>query len=723
MAPAPNTKPQPLTAAERKRRSRANKKSSDPNYQTNENRRIEELRKRKVESMNTQQLKAYRMAANQRKKKSRSMLKEQAMQRDLELSSICETTSEIDNKAYKKPQSLGKAIRKSMRSLPSSPRKQLAVVTGIAKRVGFSLDYKKKSHNDNRTVSTETKELVEQFYFRSDIVYTEPSMKGVVTVWKNGKKETLRRHYLTMYLKEAFALFKISHPDTVIGLSTFCTLRPPNVLLMKDTPSDQCLCMIHENFFLKLKALQIFYYREWWGTVLCSDKDLTSSCWMGSCLECQNGKKLAIEMDPATAIYWYEWVKEKTSPEGEIEKKHIQKILKDGCASELLELLLQSLPVVQEHTRVKRIQAEEFQSDQTDPSKRLLQIDFSMSYSCEYQNEVQSALWSRQSVTLFTAALLQGKSCSTYLICSDSNKKDKDTVATFLNILYEMILDKNAHCTNSTLATDIIWSDGPSSEFKNQFMVKLLQQLSHKFKRPFQWKYFATSHGKGIVDGVGGNAKSLVRAEVMSKKTRGTIVQSSLEFANVVSTLMPKTKVIHVSQAEIKSRITEMNPWMNSLAVPGIRKMHFIMCDCKGNIQLFNTSKDVTSFGNAGPSGSSTYGLDSDNEDDQVPESLQTNEPEEYCSPKQGSFILVDYSTKKSKKIFLGQLVQSDSQRLEHEVSFLRAVDDKKTAFRFPENEDVAWISDEQIVRENCPKLIDFARELYIFESKVNVFE
>ena len=36
---------------------------------------------------------------------------------------------------------------------------------------------------------------------------------------------------------------------------------------------------------------------------------------------------------------------------------------------------------------------------------------------------------------------------------------------------------------------------------------------------------------------------------------------------------------------------------------------------------------------------------------------------------------------------------------------------------------DVAWISDEQRARENCPKLIHFARELNIFESKVNVFE
>ena len=34
----------------------------------------------------------------------------------------------------------------------------------------------------------------------------------------------------------------------------------------------------------------------------------------------------------------------------------------------------------------------------------------------------------------------------------------------------------------------------------------------------FQWAHSATSHGKGLVDGIGGRAKSLVRQAVMSKK-------------------------------------------------------------------------------------------------------------------------------------------------------------------------------------------------------------
>lgn len=41
--------------------------------------------------------------------------------------------------------------------------------------------------------------------------------------------------------------------------------------------------------------------------------------------------------------------------------------------------------------------------------------------------------------------------------------------------------------------------------------MKILYNLSQKYQKDFSWKYFATSHGKGVVDGVGGRAKSLVR--------------------------------------------------------------------------------------------------------------------------------------------------------------------------------------------------------------------
>ena len=114
-----------------------------------------------------------------------------------------------------------------------------------------------------------------------------------------------------------------------------------------------------------------------------------------------------------------------------------------------------------------------------------------MNYSCEYQTEIQSALWSRASITLFTAAAITKDSCQSFLICSGT--KDKDTVAAFLFALYE-----NHLFPSNQVDEEIIWSDGPTSEFKNKFIMKLLHQLSSQFQKRFSWKFSATSHGKDV---------------------------------------------------------------------------------------------------------------------------------------------------------------------------------------------------------------------------------
>ena len=62
-------------------------------------------------------------------------------------------------------------------------------------------------------------------------------------------------------------------------------------------------------------------------------------------------------------------------------------------------------------------------------------------------------------------------------------------------------------------------------------MVALLKQLAERFNKRFTWKYFATSHGKGVVDGIGRQAKSIVRNGVLSKGRAAAIVQSSKDFA------------------------------------------------------------------------------------------------------------------------------------------------------------------------------------------------
>ena len=127
-------------------------------------------------------------------------------------------------------------------------------------------------------------------FFEKDIVYTAPGLKDYVTVYEGGKKQQLLKHYLTMFLREAFSVFKARYPEISISFTAFCKLRPKNDLL-KNTPMDQCKCKVHENYIFKLSALKINYHHNFWEKSLCEGHSqiFTSTCWAGECQECLGG--------------------------------------------------------------------------------------------------------------------------------------------------------------------------------------------------------------------------------------------------------------------------------------------------------------------------------------------------------------------------------------------------------------------------------------------------
>ena len=161
---------------------------------------------------------------------------------------IIESLSDKSGKGFKMPQSLGKAIQKLDNNLPKSPTKQRAVVNGLAKQVGVELS-PKITHNHgqriNQRFTEENKKLITDFYVNTDVMYTMPGMHDEMTVWGNGIKSKRRKYYSIMFLKEVYELFKQSYPDITVGFSKFASLRPANVLLLKDQHPDMCKCEIH----------------------------------------------------------------------------------------------------------------------------------------------------------------------------------------------------------------------------------------------------------------------------------------------------------------------------------------------------------------------------------------------------------------------------------------------------------------------------------------------
>ena len=87
------------------------------------------------------------------------------------------------------------------------------------------------------------------------------------------------------------------------------------------------------------------------------------------------------------------------------------------------------------------------------------------------------------------------------------------------------------------------------------------------------WKFSATSHGKGVVDGVGGKMKSTVRRKMMSQGKDSLVAQDCKSIFQAVLKLLKSTSIIHIDRAAIEI-YKERQPFNTILAVKGIFKIH-----------------------------------------------------------------------------------------------------------------------------------------------------
>ena len=91
-----------------------------------------------------------------------------------------------------------------------------------------------------------------------------------------------------------------------------------------------------------------------------------------------------------------------------------------------------------------------------------------------------------------------------YVKVSDYREHEKSAVTAFTSNITDAIKSEMP----SVEVVDV-WTDGPSSQYKNKYIFALLFKLQEHHGLQIQWNYFATSHGKGPNDALGGNVKRM----------------------------------------------------------------------------------------------------------------------------------------------------------------------------------------------------------------------
>lgn len=472
-------------------------------------------------------------------------------------------------KVFSSAQALGKALSRAKRVLPKSPRKKIALVKKLATDFGIA------SKSDNiRKKDSELEEQVTQFY-HSDLVSRQlPGRKDYVTITAgDGSKERIQKRMLLSSVMEAYQLFKSDHPNKKIGKSKFASLRPKNVVPVSEKDHNVCCCRYHENFDLLLEGL-----RKRFPDVPCG-KDLQSraacdwcmKCYTGICDACSKLSEVVDQIIPETAensqaaIEYYQW------------NGQNKKLLVNASVSEAKVELSSQLKVIKRHSFLAKVQLQQIKAlkENITESEAVLQEDFSENFVLKQQNEIMSAHWLSESVTLFTAIINQSSGVSTsYVAISDALNHDKYSVFCF----NQAIIESHLSSGNNEFTTLHVFSDGAASQFKNRFTLSSILTPSkiHKSLSNMDWSFFATAHGKGPVDGVGGTVKRAVWRRILQNRA---VVTNAADFAHVARESCPNIRILFVSKDEVMKCKEKLDAcWQQNppITIHQLQQMHFV---------------------------------------------------------------------------------------------------------------------------------------------------
>lgn len=140
--------------------------------------------------------------------------------------------------------------------------------------------------------------------------------------------------------------------------------------------------------------------------------------------------------------------------------------------------------------------------------KIVVTLDFSENYTLHIQNAIQAQHWSKDQATLHVYVVyykLNNKlKHENFVVISEYVNHDATGVNLFNGKLIEHLKKKLGE---NFIKKIFYFSDGAGSQYKNKFNFINLIEHEKEFGIPAEWHFFATSHGKGAVDGIGGSVK------------------------------------------------------------------------------------------------------------------------------------------------------------------------------------------------------------------------
>ena len=178
----------------------------------------------------------------------------------------------------------------------------------------------------------------------------------------------------------------------------------------------------------------------------------------------------------------------------------------------------------------------------------------------------------KSQVTIYTAIVYMPNKRISSAIVSDWSRHNKYSVAAF----NWKILTEAKKCMPG-LKTLHVFSDRAAGQLKDRFTLSFLTEpdLLNDSIKNMDWSFFATAHGKGPIDGIGGTVKRVVWRRILREQA---VINSAKEFAEIASTACPCINILFVSNEEVQAAMKELDEVWSEKApktIPNTWKYHF----------------------------------------------------------------------------------------------------------------------------------------------------
>ena len=140
----------------------------------------------------------------------------------------------------------------------------------------------------------------------------------------------------------------------------------------------------------------------------------------------------------------------------------------------------------------------------------------------------------------------------------------------------------------------VYFSDGAVSQYKNKKNFLNLVNHNDDFGMPAEWHFFATSHGKGPCDKLGGTVKRLA-AMASLQKTQNDQIQTPQQLYDWAAANLSSIKCVFIQDSEINEHREVLQQRFDScIPVVGTQKLHCFLpvagSTAKLNVKEFSAS-------------------------------------------------------------------------------------------------------------------------------------